>query len=147
MLAGTHSDKSRKPKVVKDQEGFDRMIHPLSVCDSLKIEKSNHIYFACQYYDNRQVVLQEQFQDHEQQTNFIDIFRLKIWEITLRELLILQSMYTVEKVGDIEILVKSQPSPMLFFKVFLELGIQNMIPYIAFDNQSIMHLLANEDNK
>lgn len=53
MLAGTHSDKYRKPKVVKDQEGFDRMIHPLSVCDSLKIEKSNHIYFACQYYDNR----------------------------------------------------------------------------------------------
>ena len=53
MLAGTHSDKYRKPKVVKDQDGFDRMLHPLSVCDSLKIEKSNHIYFACQYYEDR----------------------------------------------------------------------------------------------
>ena len=107
MLAGTHSDKYRKPKVVKDQEGNDRMIHPLSVCDSLKIEKSNHIYFACQYYDDRQVVMQEQFQDTERQTNFIDIFRVKVWEITLRELLFLQSIYTCEKVSDVENLVCS----------------------------------------
>ena len=40
-------------KVVKDQEGFDRMIHPLSACNALRIEETNHIYFACQYYDNR----------------------------------------------------------------------------------------------
>lgn len=89
MLAGTHSEKFRKPKTVRDQDGFERMIHPLSVCDQLKIEKSNHLYFACQYYENRQVVMQEQFKDNEQQTNFIDIFRIKIWEVTLRELLIL----------------------------------------------------------
>jgi len=79
----------QQKKVVKDQEGFDRMIHPLSACNALRIEETNHIYFGCQYYDNRQVVIQEQFSDQENQTNFVDIFRIKIWEITLRELLIL----------------------------------------------------------
>ena len=69
------------------------------------------------------MVIQEQFSDQENQTNFVDIFRIKIWEITLRELLILQSIYGSEKVSDVEDLVKSQPSPMLFFKIFLELGI------------------------
>lgn len=145
MLAGTHSEKFRKPKVVQDQEGFDRMIHPLSVCDSLRIESSNHIYFSCQYYDNRQIKLQEQFQDQDGQTNFIDIFKIKIWEITLRELLILQSFYTCEKVSDVEQLVNNQPNPKLFFKVFLELSIQNMIPYLSFDARSIRHLLDNEE--
>lgn len=90
--------------------------------------------------------MQEQFQDTEQQTNFIDIFRVKVWEITLRELLILQSIYTCEKVSDVESLVCAQPTPMLFFKVFLELGIQNMIPYISFDMMSIKHLLENKAN-
>ena len=35
---------------------------------------------------------------------------------------------------------------MLFFKVFLELGIKNMIPYISFDMMSIKHLLDNKEN-
>lgn len=36
---------------------------------------------------------------------------------------------------------------MLFFKVSLELGIQNMIPFISFDQMSIKHLLDNKNNR
>ena len=50
-------------------------------------------------------------------------------------------------VSDVESLVCSQPTPMLFFKVFLELGILNLIPYISFDMMSIKHLLENKDNE
>lgn len=56
-------------------------------------------------------------------------------------------MYTAEKVSEVEKLICEQPSPMLFFKVSLELGIQNMIPFISFDQMSIKHLLDNKNNR
>jgi hypothetical protein len=34
-------------RVVKDNEGFDRMIHSLGKCNYLKIEPTNHLLFAC----------------------------------------------------------------------------------------------------
>jgi hypothetical protein len=43
------------PKTVKDDKGAERKIHSLGSCNYLKIEPSNHLLFACQYYDNRQV--------------------------------------------------------------------------------------------
>ena len=43
-------------------------------------------------------------------------------------------------------LVKDQPSPSIFFKVFLELGIKCMVSYLAFDSRSINQLLG-DDNK
>lgn len=44
-------------RVVQDEEGFDRMIHALGSCNFLKIEPTNHLLFACQFYDDRQVCL------------------------------------------------------------------------------------------
>jgi hypothetical protein len=44
-------------------------------------------------------------------------------------------------------LVKAQPNPTLFFKVFLELGFKSMIPYLAFDSRSIRSLLSTENKK
>jgi len=35
--------------------------------------------------------------DTDEQTKFEDIYRIKIWEITLRELLLLQSIFAVEQ--------------------------------------------------
>jgi hypothetical protein len=83
-------------RVVKDQEGFDRMIHALGKCNYLKIEKTNHLLFACQFYENRQICLQEQYSDSEGQTHFDDIFKIKIHEITLRELMLIQSIYACQ---------------------------------------------------
>jgi len=55
----------KKERVIKDNEGFDRMIHSLGKCNYLKIEKTNHLLFACQFYENRQICLQEQYNDKE----------------------------------------------------------------------------------
>ena len=43
----------KESKVVKDYQGFNRMIHSLGSCNYLKIEPSNHLLFACQFYENR----------------------------------------------------------------------------------------------
>jgi hypothetical protein len=47
----------KEARVVKDNEGFDRMIHALGSCNFLKIEQTNHLLFACQFYEDRQVCL------------------------------------------------------------------------------------------
>ena len=66
----------------------------------------------------------------------------------MRELLILQSVYACRSQSDITDLVGMQPSPTIFFKVFLELGINSMLPYLAFDSNSIRELLADgEESK
>ena len=60
----------KENKVVKDHEGFNRMIHSLGSCNYLKIEPKNHLLFACQFYENRQVCIQHQHLDAEEQTKF-----------------------------------------------------------------------------
>lgn len=64
-------------------------MHSLGSCNYLKIEKTNHLMFACQYYEDRQICLQEQFIDQHGDTDFDDIFRIKVHEVTLRELLLI----------------------------------------------------------
>ena len=49
----------KEARVVQDNEGFDRKIHALGSCNFLKIEQTNHLLFACQFYEDRQVCLQE----------------------------------------------------------------------------------------
>lgn len=134
-------------RVVKDNEGFDRMIHSVGSCNYLKIEKTNHLLFACQFYDNRQICIQSQYDDLDGNTHFDDIFRVKINEITLRELMLIQSIYACKTQSDIELLVKDQPEPTVFFKVFLELGVKSMVSYLAFDSRSIKSLLSDENKK
>lgn len=49
--------------------------------------------------------------------------------------------------SEISILVDMQPDPKIFFKVFLELGVKSLIPYIAFDARSIRSLLDDKNKK
>ena len=123
------------------------MIHSLGACNFLKIEPSNHLFFACQYYDDRQICLQEQYNNIDRETHFDEIFKIKIFEITLRELLLVQSIYNCKTQSDIELLVKDQPDPKIFFKVFLELGIKSLVPYLAFDARSMRSLLGDHNRE
>lgn len=50
-------------RIIKDKDGLERFIHPLGAFDYLKIEKENHLKFACQFYDNRQIWVQDQYED------------------------------------------------------------------------------------
>lgn len=49
--------------------------------------------------------------------------------------------------SDVEIIVRDQPNPNIFFKVFLELGIKSMINYLAFDIKSVRSLLSDKNSK
>ena len=81
-------------RVIKDKDGLERFIHSLGSCNYLKIEKDNHLKFACQFYDDRQIWIQDQFEDKTGETQFTNIYKIKVSEITLRELLLVQSIYT-----------------------------------------------------
>ena len=49
--------------------------------------------------------------------------------------------------NDVEKLVKSQPDPKVFFKIFLELGVKSMIPYLSFSMKSIEEILHEKNKK
>lgn len=47
----------KESRVVKDKAGDKRMIHSLGSCNYLKIESTNHLLFAFQFYSNRQICI------------------------------------------------------------------------------------------
>ena len=57
--------------------------------------------------------MQEQYidADNDDQTSFADIYRVQIWELTLREMMVIQSMYCASRVDDLVEIVKLQGSP------------------------------------
>jgi len=69
----------------------------------------------------------------EGETKFDVLYKIKVYEITLRELLIIKSLYASKNLADITTLVKKMPDPVLFFKVFLELEMKSVLHFISFD--------------
>jgi hypothetical protein len=99
------------------------VIHSLDSFGFLKIDPSNHLYFKCQYYDNRTISIEQEWdspfdeeiakkekeneirakigmkyndevsKDWGVENKYNTIYQVKIKEITLRELMILQSFY------------------------------------------------------
>lgn len=59
LLALGHSG-SRQ---ILDNDGFPRYIHALGSCNYLKIDPANVIFFACQYYNDRQIWVESQYDD------------------------------------------------------------------------------------
>jgi hypothetical protein len=101
--------------------------------------------FACQFKHKRTICIQEQFLDRHLNTKFIDIYKIRINQLTLRELMFMQSIYSSKTQSDIEKLVLDQPTPSIFYKISLDLGIKSLINYISFDSKSMRSLLS-EDN-
>lgn len=124
------------------------MIHSLDSLSFLKVDKINFINFKCQDYNNR-IISIEQEDSHqievngkvEEEHSYREIYKVKIFEITLRELLILQSMYIAKTQSDIVNLVKKQPNPTFFYKTFLELDCMNVASMLAFDSRAVGFLL------
>lgn len=71
---------------------------------------------------------------------------MKVHEVTLRELLIIQSLYITKTTHEVEALVKLQPNPSFFYKSFLEFDGANILSMLSFDSGSIGSLL-HEDNE
>lgn len=72
------------------------------------------------------------------------MYKIKIEEPTLRELLLIISLYTCKTISEVNALVHKQNKPILFFKVFLELEMKPLVSYLAFDRNSIGFLLSKE---
>ena len=74
-----------------------KMIHSLDSLSYLKIEGKNYINFKCQDYNNRVISIEQEWHRYENgkivSTHYDEIYKIKIHEVTLRELLILQSFY------------------------------------------------------
>lgn len=82
-----------------------------------------------------------------EETSYLNIYKVKIYEITLRELMILQSFYICRTQSEIVELVKNQPNPSFFYKSFLELDGSNMVSILAFDSGSMEVLLSDDNEK
>ena len=82
----------------------------------------------------------------DSQNIYEELYKIKIHEITLRELLILQSIYVTNTSSEIMELIKMQPNPKFFYKTFLELDCSNMVSILAFDSKSIQNLLADSNS-
>ena len=67
--------------------------------------------------------------------------------MTLRELLLLQSIYVCRTQSDILALVKDQPNPQVFYKTFLELNRSNMLNILSYDSRSMQCLLTEEHDQ
>lgn len=70
-----------------------KMIHSLDSLSYLKVDKLNFINFKCQDYNNRVISIEQEWKSDEGtpqvSTHYTEIYKIKIFEITLRELLIL----------------------------------------------------------
>ena len=60
--------------MVKDNLGDQRLMRSLGSVTYLKLEPTNHIYFKCQFYDNRRISIREQYSDADGRTNFDEIY-------------------------------------------------------------------------
>ena len=83
----------------------------------------------------------------EDTTYFTNLYNLKIWKPTLRELLVFKSLYyavTQEKIVE---LINEQPIPLIFFKSLLEFDGTNMVSLLSFDSKSMMQLLSDKFSK
>ena len=76
-----------------------------------------------------------------EQTKFDLIYKIRIFEITLRELLLLQSIPISKTLTDILQLVMDQPNSAVFYKSFLELDLNNMCSILSFDSRSMKVLV------
>lgn len=69
---------------------------------------------------------------------------MRVTEITLRELLLFQSLYVCKTLTQIIDIVNDQPKPLVFYKSFLELDINNMVSILSFDSRSMAYLLDDQ---
>ena len=123
------------------------MVHSLDSCNYLKIEPNNHLKFmkAKNGETDRIVMIQEQYIDQDGDTLYDDIYQLIISEMSLRDLLLIQSIFKCKTQNEIVQLIELQPDANLFFKSFLELNIQNLVSILAFDSRCIMVLLKKSE--
>ena len=130
---------------------MNKMLHSLDSFSYLKVDPLNYINFKCHDYNNRTISIEQEWQEKSPNgtvsTYYDQIYKIKIHEVSLRELLILQSFYVSKTTSDIINLIKMQPDPRFFYKTFLELGGSNFCSILSFDSLSMKSLLDEKNDK
>ena len=83
----------------------------------------------------------------DSEVNTYNIYKIKIFDITLRELLIIQSLYLCSNQAEISNLVAIQPNPTFFYKAFLELDLATLVSILSFDSRSLASLLNDKNSE
>lgn len=138
---------SHEPKkILMDYRKQPTVIHSLDSPSFLKLEPCNFIHFKFLEDNDREITVFQEYQrkvGNSRETRYEKIYSIKINDLSLRELNILQGFY-ICKDQEINKLVKLQPNPSLFFKTFLELDLCNFTTILAFNSSSIEHLLSSQ---
>jgi len=147
--AGMHvlSLGSQEQRAIKDINGADRMIHSLESCNFLKVDRNNYLVFECSKPDSRAVSVQQEYSKGDgagEETLFQHLLSVKLCEVTLRELLLFNSLYVCKTLSEIIDIVNDQPDPQVFYKSFLELNGTNMVSILSFDSRSMSYLLSDQ---
>lgn len=139
---------STEKRAIVDSDGMDRMVHSLESCNFLKVHKDNYLLFECAKTNQRVVSIQQEYIKGEgangEEAGFWNLYNVKLHEITLRELLLFQSLYVCRTLSEIVDIVNDQPKPAVFYKSFLELDGANMVSVLSFDSRSMGYLLSDD---
>lgn len=100
---------SRSKQSITADNGQEKMVHSLDSVSYLKIHPKNFVLFDFAT-DQRVISIMQQFTKKNSkfgdETSFEVIYKIKIHEITLRELLLFQSLYVCSTQSDILRLVQ-----------------------------------------
>ena len=134
--------------MIKDSKKMDLMIHSLESCNFMKNDQSNYLLFECSKPDYKIITIQQEYVKGTVKTGeeagFWNLYNIKLHTITLRELLLFQSLYVCKTLSQIVSIVRDQPNPGVFYKSFLELDGANMVSILSFDSRSMAYLLSDD---
>ena len=103
----------------------------------LRVEDINYLNFKCQDPQNQIISIEQEYmlQDNNGQmlTRFEEIYKIKIHQLDVRELLILRSFLFTSSNSEVVKLVMCQPNPSFFYKTCLELDGSNLTSLLSFD--------------
>lgn len=86
---------NQQKKMIANPDGCDRMVHSLESCSYLKIEDTNHIQITRPRHNKktRDICIKEQYTDSNGETQFEDLYKVPVTEMTLIELILIQSVF------------------------------------------------------
>jgi hypothetical protein len=126
------------------------MVHSMESYNFMRLIPDNHILFECQDPENKQIAITEEQRDQGESSgnvSYLSLYRVKIWNLTLRELMLFKSLYSCSNMAEILQIVKDQPKPLVFFKSCLDMNGSNMTNYLTFDSRSISELLDSKNEE
>jgi hypothetical protein len=98
------------------------MIHSLESYNFLKVDKNNFLVFECAKSSSRIISINQEYvkkgdgeKSSGDETLFQNLLNVKIHEITLRQLLLFNSLYVCKTLTDIIDIVIDQPEPIVFY--------------------------------